>query len=69
MVKEVKEGSGAEAAGVEADDKLMRLDGTDLRHLGDLRLVLRDRNAGEELPLLVLRYGEEVELTVTLKEF
>ncbi|MBI5135972.1 MAG: ChaN family lipoprotein [Nitrospirae bacterium] len=61
-VREVLPGSAAERAGVLAGDQLLRLDGTNLGEMVDLRVVLAGVVAGQRGKLVVARAGQEKEL-------
>jgi len=58
--------SPADKAGVKGGDVLIRLGQHEITGLDDFDLALRMFSAGEAVPLIVLRDGKEVKLTVTL---
>jgi regulator of sigma E protease len=62
-VGEVMPNSAAAAAGIEADDVLVRLNGADIENPAIVQQIV-SASAGQELPLTVLRGGREVELRV-----
>ncbi|HEY7251412.1 MAG TPA: M28 family peptidase [Methylomirabilota bacterium] len=59
-------GSGAERAGLQAGDVLVRLDETGLQGFSDLRTLLARRRPGETLRLVYLRDGLDHSISVTL---
>jgi len=62
------EATGAAAAGLQAGDVLVELDGGPLRDLRDLRAALARRAAGDAVDLVVLRGEERKSLRVALGE-
>lgn len=61
------EGSPAESAGMQKDDRIAAIDGTPIEHFTDVKLVLLDRRPGEEVAVEVRRsglFGGERELTL-----
>jgi membrane-associated protease RseP (regulator of RpoE activity) len=58
--------SPAELAGVRANDKIISLAGRPVGSFDQLQTVLKSERAGVPLPLVVLRDGHDVQLTVTL---
>ena len=65
-VANVIEGSAAEKAGVLADDKIVQVDGNQVADVRGLLEFLRDKNAGNEIVLVVERDGESKELKAVL---
>jgi serine protease Do len=65
-VTEVAKGSPAEAAGVRVGDLVIRAGQTSVASALDLSLALMPFRAGQTLPLLILREGRSIDLTVTL---
>ncbi len=63
-VGEVMENSAAAASGMQAEDVLVRLNGAKIDNPGVVQEVV-SANPGERLPLVVLRDGREIELSVT----
>lgn len=63
-VGEVMENSVAAASGMQAEDVLVRLNGAKIDNPGVVQEVV-SANPGERLPLVVLRDGREIELSVT----
>lgn len=66
-VEAVSEGSAAEAAGVHVGDRLVSLDGRDLRDLVDVRVVLSQVSEGDTGTLVVEREGKPLSLSVTYR--
>ena len=58
--------SPAAAGGLQPNDIIIRLAGTEIRNSGDLVEVLRQYREGEEVAVHFYRDGDEVETTVTL---
>ena len=61
-------GSAAEAAGIEASDVLMSIDGEPLIDLRGYSSVLKSHTPGDQVELLVRRGDDELTLTATLAE-
>jgi hypothetical protein len=59
-------GSPAEKGGLKAGDRIVRLGDNKITGLDDFDLALRKFKAGDAVPVVVLRDGQEVTLTVTL---
>ncbi|MCP3958226.1 MAG: PQQ-binding-like beta-propeller repeat protein [bacterium] len=68
VVNSVHPGSPAEAAGLEADDLFVRLDGQEIATNEDLRRVMAAHRPGDTVPLTVERKGETIELALTFGE-
>ena len=67
-VQEVREGSPAAAAGIQAGDVLLAVDGTVLGGLRDLSTALKGHVAGDKVVVRVRRGDTELDLTATLEE-
>jgi len=63
---DVRPGSPAAQAGLRAGDTLIKFDGKDVASLYDFTDYLREKNVGDEVPVVVLRDGQEVQATVKL---
>lgn len=63
-IGQVDENSAAAAAGFQAGDRIIRIDGKDIVSFGDLQTVIR-ANPGKSLSVTVLRDGAEKLLPVT----
>ncbi len=59
FIDSIYAGSGAEAAGLQAEDKIVRLQGVTIRNMGDLSAILDRTAPGEQVELEVLR-GNDV---------
>lgn len=66
LVASVVPGAPAAAAGLEAGDVILAIDGQPTPTFGDLGVAIRQRAPGDEVDLTVVRGGEEQQLTVTL---
>ena len=65
-VVEVTAGSGAEAAGVKAGDRIIAVDDTAVSTSNNVKSYLADKNVGDTVNLQVEREGKVLTLTVTL---
>ena len=65
-VVEVTQGSGAEAAGVQAGDRVLAVDDTAVSDSSALKNYLKDKNIGDTVSLQVERDGKVQTLEVTL---
>ena len=63
---DVREGGPAAQAGLRAGDILMTFDGKEVRSLYDFTYYLRERKPGDEVPVMVVRDGQELRVTVKL---
>jgi len=63
-VGEVMADSAAAAAGIEADDVLLKLNGAEIENPSVVQNIVA-ASAGQTLPLTILRDGREVELSIT----
>jgi aminopeptidase N len=66
-IKSVAKGGTADKAGILAGDVLLSLDGTDIKDVGDLRIVLGLRKAGDACKVAVMRDGKRLDLDVELQ--
>jgi len=66
VVGEVTDKSGAMAAGVEAGDLIVALDGQPVATLEEMAELIKDRKAGSNVVLTIERNGEALELDVRL---
>ena len=69
IVSEVTKGSPAEQAGVKVQDVILKLNNRAVSNRQQLITVAERLNIGESYPLIVLRDGKEVELTIIAAEF
>jgi hypothetical protein len=63
---DVREGSPAATAGLKPGDVLVKFDGNEILNLYDFTDALQRKQPGDEVPVVVLREGEEIEATVKL---
>ena len=63
---DVREGGPAALAGLRAGDILMLFDGKEVRSLYDFTYYLREQKPGDEVPVMVVRDGQELRVTVKL---
>ncbi len=68
LIESVEPGSAAEAAGIEAGDLVVAIDGSAIEGIEDLAGQVRSRHAGDTVEVTVVRDGEEQTVTVTLGE-
>jgi putative serine protease PepD len=66
FVQDVTSSSGAEVAGIEPGDVIVRIDDTRIRTSGDVGQVIRSRDAGDQVTVVLERGGEELTVTATL---
>ncbi len=67
-VSEVTPGGGAEAAGLKAQDIIVKLHGTPVNTMNKLNSLLVGYKPGDVVDLTVLRDGKEIEVDVTLTD-
>ena len=68
LVQEVQPESPADRARLAIDDVITALDGDDVENVEQLRALLQEHQAGDEVTLSILRDGEQMEITITLAE-
>ena len=66
MINRVVKDSPADKAGIQEDDVIITFDGKTVYDSADLTELVRDREPGAEITVVVVRDGKEQELTVTL---
>ena len=64
----VAEGLAADQAGIQADDIIVKLNGTETTTGSELSTALKQTKPGDQVPVTVYRSGETLELTVTIGE-
>ena len=67
-VEDVTEGSSADRAGVQVGDYLIEADGQSIASSHELLKIRRRHYLGEELPLVIWREGERVEVVLQLDQ-
>lgn len=65
-VKEVTEGSGAQAGGLKAGDVIISLDGKEMKDRKAVSEMLGDKKVGDRIPVGITREGEAMELEIEL---
>jgi serine protease Do len=66
LVAGVDDKGPARPAGIEPGDVIVKFDGKDIKEMRDLPRVVADTPVGKEVPVQVIRKGQEVTKTVTL---
>ncbi len=66
LVQEVTEGSGAEKAGIQEGDVILRFAGKKPKDFEALAAAVRSRKPGDKVEVIVLRDGEDQKLEVVL---
>jgi len=67
MVRAVVENYPAEEAGIEPGDIILEIEGQPVYRQGDMQNIVNSIEEGTEIPLLLLRNGEEIQTTVKTK--
>ncbi len=68
QVMSVEEGGAAAAAGMQVNDIILSIGGTEITSKDDINSLLMEYNAGDTVIITVQRGNEKVDLTVTLGE-
>ena len=68
LVNRVEPGSAAERAGIEVGDVILEVNGKSIEVFSDLPPIVGSVRPGEEVSLVISRWGETQELTVSLDE-
>lgn len=68
LVNRIEPGSAAERAGIEVGDVILEVNGRDIEVFSDLPPIVGSVRPGEEVSLIISRWGETQELTVSLDE-
>jgi hypothetical protein len=63
----VREGTAAEEAGLKGGDVMVSFDGRSVKDLADLSYLLKEKQPGDAVVIIVLRDGEELTLKATLR--
>ncbi len=61
-------GGAAEAAGIQANDVITAINGTEISGVSDLKRILAKASAGDELSLVIWRKNQSLTLTVVVRE-
>lgn len=65
-IVEIYEGGGAEAAGLQAYDKIVAADGTEVNSYTELSKILNEKSVGDTITLTIVRNQETMDVEVTL---
>ena len=68
VVNSVEKGSDAEAAGIERNDVIIKVDGVSVKGSAHLKYLLYKHNIGDSVKLTIVRNGNEKELTLKLTQ-
>ncbi|MFW5652827.1 MAG: M28 family peptidase [Planctomycetota bacterium] len=68
LLEAVSEGWSAAEAGLQSGDIVTSWNGDTIENAGDIRRKLREGEPGQEVELVVVRDGREIEVTMTLRE-
>jgi S1-C subfamily serine protease len=67
LIREVRSGTAAAKAGLQAGDVIVKVDGKPVRTLADLRVVLRDKSDQKSVGLGIIRKAAEMSVTVGIE--
>jgi S1-C subfamily serine protease len=67
LIREVRSGTAAAKAGLQAGDVIIKVDGKPVRTLADLRVVLRDKSDQKSVALGIIRKAAEISVTVGIE--
>jgi serine protease Do len=68
LVREVRSGTAAEKAGLKAGDVIVKVNGSPVGSLSELRQQLRDKSDEKTVSLGILRKGSEMNVPVTIEK-
>src|SRR3984957_3439567 len=68
LVREVRSGTAAEKAGLKAGDVIVKVNGSPVGSLSELRQQLRDKSDEKTVSLGILRKGSEINVPVTIEK-
>jgi len=68
LIQQVQPGSPAERAGLKRNDVIVEFDGTPANDMRKLQLKVADTPTGRSVPMVVLRDGKRVTLSISLTE-
>ena len=66
FVQKVSPGSGAEAAGMQAGDVIVAVDGRRIRTASDVGQAVKAKSSGDQIKVTIERSGEKLDVTATL---
>lgn len=64
----VTEGGAADKAGLQIQDVIIAIDGNEIKTTEELNDYKNEHDAGEEVVLTIVRYGQQMDVTVILEE-
>jgi len=67
LIREIRPGTAAAKAGLQAGDVIIKVDGKPVRTLADLRVVLRDKSDQKTVALRIIRKATEMSVTVGIE--
>lgn len=67
QVRTVRRNSPAQTAGIQADDVIESIDGTEVTSFAQLVQTLQDKTAGQQISVLINRFGTRITLPVEVK--
>jgi S1-C subfamily serine protease len=67
LIREVRSGTAAAKAALQAGDVIIKVDGKPVRTLADLRMVLRDKSDQKSVALGIIRKAVELSVTVGIE--
>jgi serine protease Do len=68
LIREVRSGTAAAKAGLQAGDVIIKADGKPVRTLADLRVALRDKSDQKTVALGIIRKAAEMSVTVGIEK-
>ena len=68
LITDVHEDSPAEEAGLKAGDVVVEIDGSDVESIDDLQDVIREKDEGDKVDIVILRNKKEKTLSVEIEE-
>jgi S1-C subfamily serine protease len=68
LLSGVRSGGPAAVAGLQRGDRIVELDGREVRDIYDLMYILRDVKPGEESTVIIERDGKLMQQTVTFSK-
>jgi hypothetical protein len=66
LLSDVRPGGPADIAGITRGDRIVEMDGTEIRNLYDMTFVLRDHRPGQIIEIKILRGDQPLSLSATL---
>ncbi len=66
LLSDVRQGGPADIAGITRGDRIVEMDGTEIRNLYDMTFVLRDHRPGQIIEIKILRGDRPLSLSATL---